>query len=167
MARAMSLERVGDLQLVRDDGFERRNLIATRVAFAVLTVMVVAAVLGVFGGTGPLAETTVRSGQAAVGFDRFVRLGAPTELHVTLAGDQADMSNVAVKSAYLSGFTVEGITPQPDSQTARPDRLVYTFDADAPATVTLALTPREAGIQRGVVDTGSGDPVEFTQIVYP
>lgn len=165
MAGVMSLERVGDLQIVKDDDFERRNLIATRVAFAVLAVMVVAALLGVFGGTGPLAETTVRSEQAAVDLDRFVRLGAPTKIHVTLAGEQDDMSNVALKSAYLSGFTVEGVTPQPDSQTAQPDRLVYTFDADAPATVTL--TPREAGIQRGFEDTGPGDPVEFTQIVYP
>ena len=163
----MSLERVGDLQIVKDDDFERRNLVATRVAFAVLAVMVVAALLGVFGGTGPLAEATVRSEQAAVDFDRFVRLGAPTQFHVTLAGEQGDMSNVALKSAYLSGFTVEGVTPQPDSQTAQPDRLVYTFDADAPAAVRLALTPREAGIQRGFVDTGLGDPVEFTQIVYP
>ena len=162
------LQRVGDLEIAHDEAFQRREFALARVALAALTVVVIATLLGLLGGSGVLSDSEASNDEGmTVGYERFARLGAGTELELGLVSAGADLTKVAIKSAYLEGFQVDGVTPTPDSVTAQPDRLVYTFDQDPPATVTLYLTPSEIGLQKATIRAGSGEPVEFTQFVYP
>lgn len=165
----MTPDRVGDLELTQDLGWQRRAWTIHRVGWIFLAGFLVAAALGVFGGDGPLRETEA-GGEASIQYDRFTRFGSPTELSVFPAPDPAGQGQVqvGVESDYWADFEVQAVTPQPDSVRAAKGEVIYTFlVGDVPGRLDFSLQPRESGVQSGAVRIGEAAPIDFTQIVYP
>ena len=153
------------IELREDSGFQERQFQVARVAGALFVVIAVAALLGVLG-TGPLSDATARGRGMSVDYDRFLRFATPTEIEVSTSGGSGT-TELRLSAAYLEGFDVENITPEPDSQSAVADRIVFTFDERPPSTVTLSLTPREIGLQKGTVSLAGGGSTSYHQLVYP
>lgn len=124
------MERVGDLQIDEDIGFQEREWTAQRFGWAALFVVVALAVLGFFGN-GPISWTSATSsdGTLEADFERYGRRGGTQSL--TVRADASAASNgewqLDISSEYLGAVRVETITPQPDSVEAVPGASRYTF----------------------------------------
>jgi hypothetical protein len=110
-----------------DVRFEHRWHRVQRVGRAILVLGVAAAVLGVFG-TGPLASATARApgGAFSIDYDRFLRSTQSTDLQIS-AQSARRPATVAVAQSYLDTTGLTDVSPQPDSETARGDRVVLTW----------------------------------------
>lgn len=160
--------RIEDLDIAEDLTAQWRLFRIQRVAIPAMVVLVIAGLLGLLGRSGPLSDTAAGEADAALsaGYQRFLRLQTSTDLELRVREQGGEMTNVAIKSAYLEGFRIESVRPQPDSVTQQPDRTVYTFDLEPPSTVSFTLRPQEIGVQQAFVALDD-ERVEFRQLVYP
>ncbi|MFP5362307.1 MAG: hypothetical protein ACLGI5_06225 [Thermoleophilia bacterium] len=157
--------RVGDLEIAQDLGYERRAL-RLRNAFAVVWgLILVAALLGVFG-TGPLSSARTSDGPLQVEYERFTRFGTTTELSIAPGGGEGT-TNVAISRPYLHDLVINDIQPQPAGATVLPDRIVYSFDMQPPAEIKFFSTFREIGRQTATIWGPDGRRLSYAQFVYP
>jgi hypothetical protein len=157
---------VATLDVNEELPFQARFRRIQQAAAALAVLLLLAALLGVFG-TGPLAHATATSaGGLRVEYDRFVRAEASTTLTISLPEGEGK-TNVALSRDFLDKTDIAQVTPDPDSVTALPDRVVYTIDQHSPAQVQMSITPVQMGIRHATVYGPHGQTVHFTQIVYP
>jgi hypothetical protein len=170
------INRVGDLEVNEDLTFQRRSWVMQRVGWVVMTLVMLAALVGLFGGAGALggeAQSSSEDAAVSVSYERFLRFIKPTTLQIQLSQEAGKGGKVSVwvDREYLDGLQVQQITPQPSSAKTGAKRLTYVFEVDdpnGPAMVTFDLLPeQEIGALRGRVGVGDGEPVSFGQFVYP
>ena len=158
---------VNGLQIEQALDFQRRFHRIQRIAWWLLALVPVAAVLGLFGG-GLFGETTAGSRAAGltVTYDRFARITADTEIELRLARADGPTS-VSISRALLDGYDITEIRPEPERVVTRPDRIEYVFAASASGTARFAVQPSSAGSISGTVTVAGGAPVRVNQFVFP
>jgi hypothetical protein len=82
----------------------------------------------------------------SVEYDRFLRLAGPVKLEVQLGADRGATETV-LDDAYLEGFDMENVSPQPDSESADARGVVFSFEEETPRAVTISLLAREIGFR--------------------
>jgi hypothetical protein len=175
MARSRQVSKpktAGSLQINQDLKFQRRDWIAERVGWAVMALLIGAALLGLFG-PGPLSSTDALSADhlLRIEYNRFGRVSGPTELRVHLAPEatRGGAARLWLDRAYLEGVQIERVTPQPVRVEAGPDRHVFEFaaaKAGQPTAVTFHLKFQRAGSLAGRVGLADQPALEFSQFVY-
>lgn len=166
------MQRIGDMELDQDLKFEERQWTRQRVGWVVMALIVVAALLGLFG-TGPLSAASVGDETTfAVDYQRFVRRQGQGELTVQVGPNQAREGEIALwlSTAYLGEIGVQGISPEPDEVRSAGDRRVYVFLVDDPAQpleVSIGYIPQEMGRFPAEIGLVDGPEHAFTQISYP
>jgi hypothetical protein len=158
---------VNGLQIDQALPFQRRFHLIQRVAWSLLALVPVAAVLGLFGG-GLLGETSAgsRAAGVTVSYDRFARMSADTELELRL--ERADgPSAVSISRSLLDQYDISEIRPEPERVITRPDRIEYVFAASASGTARFAVQPSAPGSASGMVAVHGGSPVRVRQLVFP
>ena len=83
------VRQVGDLEIAQDLAFQRREWTIQRVAWAVMALVALAGLLGLFGGAGPLTRAAAGNGALRLDYARFERKHAPTELRLQVAAGVA------------------------------------------------------------------------------
>jgi hypothetical protein len=165
------LKRIGALDVGQDLAFQRREWTVQRVGWVVMAVLVLAALLGLFG-VGPLSAATVDEGGLTVEYARFTRYRAPGTLRFAIPAEATTSGQVRLwlDRGTLDEIEVQAFVPEPDSAAGGEDRVVYTFQADEPGqpmVVVLDLTHEALGtrtIRAGIID---GPDVSFWQLTYP
>lgn len=143
-----------------------------RVGWCVLVAVVVAALLGFFGGAGVFCSVSLRGGGPAplhVDYQRTGRLMAPTTLRVQFAAEQSGEVALTISRNWVDDVHVEQVTPRPLRVVHLPGALRYEFAADPDVTFTASF---HASFQRigqlsCAVARPGGEAVRFTQFVYP
>lgn len=165
------------VHIEEDERFDRGLNAVQRAAWLVMLGVIIAALLGAFGG-GVLAEATARAdGPPAltVRYDRLARYQSPTEMVVEVgpAGAAGELQ-VAVSRGYLADVRLTGVTPEPERVTLEDDLYVYRFqveDWSEPVRVHFELEPDHWGRLTGRIRARSGDAAsgwaEVRQFVYP
>lgn len=163
----------GDLQLEEDHAFQRRGWIAQRIAWAFMLLILITAVLGVFG-SGVLSDASIADEYECLSIDyqRFGRRQADQTMTVRAACRKADQNELSLwlDRDYISQIEIESITPEPKESQISTDRLTYLFpisDQSGPKTVTIRFKPKRAGCMKAKVGMDRGPDLEFTQYVYP
>jgi hypothetical protein len=153
--------------------FQRREWRVDRVGWVVMALILVAGLVGVWGG-GLLGNVTATGsdGRVSVDYDRFVRNLGQSSLIVTFPPGSAEQGaiSMSIDQQYLTANEVESTTPEPDSVTARNGRFVFEFPAadDTALTARFDLRPNSgAGVRTATIESDSGDPVRLWQFVYP
>jgi hypothetical protein len=154
--------------------FQQRVWRAQRVAWALMALIVLAAVAGLLG-PGPLSSRTVTSADGAfrVDYARFLRRGTRTTLRIHVRPATAEASTLALWLArsYLETMKVDGVVPPPGRVQAGPDRMTWSFEVNPqpgkPLTVTFHLLPEGSGGLRAEVGLGTGPTLGFRQWAYP
>lgn len=156
----------GMLELEEHVAFQHRLWRWQRVGWLVMTLVLVAALGGVFGD-GPLAAARV-GGDFSVRYERFARRGAPTTLEFALppAGSRLDVAGAA------SRVEVRRVTPAPvkESRSSDGERWSLWFEPaiDGSSTVVRIETiPRRAGRGHSTVTLDSSATIDFRQFVWP
>jgi hypothetical protein len=173
MNRSGRVQRHGDLEIPEDLPFQRREWLAERVAWAVMALLIAAALLGLFGN-GPLSRMTAGSeaGPMWLEYQRFARLLAPAPLRVHLAPGAAREGLVLVwiDRQYIDGLELQQVTPQPDRTELGAERLIFAFrraEGDGAATITFNMRPIRPGSLSGHVGLINGPVFPLQQLVYP
>jgi hypothetical protein len=158
------------LEIDEDLRFQLLAWRAQRVGWCLVVAVLVAAVLGVFGG-GPLSSSRSRSGILELEYQRFERRQAPSVLHTHLRSPPASEGKVSMwlDRGYVDRVRVDSVTPTPFETALEADRLVYWFRGrpGGDLRVTWRVSPERVGLVRGRLGTAGGPAVEFWQFVYP
>ena len=167
------MQRIGDIELDQDLTFEHRQWVTQRIGWIVFALVVLAALLGVFG-SGPLSAATAggSSQGLTVDYERFVRLEGQGELNIEIAGGQAVNGEVElwIDAAYLGAVTIGVITPEPAEVRSAGDRLIHVFAVDDPAQpvrVSISYVPQEMGRLSAAMGVNDGPGIVYTQFSYP
>lgn len=166
------IQRIGDLEIDQDLDFQRREWRVQRVLWAATALLLVLALLGLFG-TGPISGTTAESadGTVSVDYHRFVRHDGRASLTFHVSGEGASNQQIElwISQDYIDNVQVEGISPQPQEVRSAGDRTIYVFAVDEagdPLNATFALGPQHIGRLSG--EAGAGEArVSIDQISYP
>jgi hypothetical protein len=167
------LRQVGDLFIKDDPGFRRKEWLFERIGWAVMALILLAALLGLLG-PGPLSNATAgeEGGALWVNYQRFAHRSAPTtlEIHAGPGTAQDGRLRLWISRAVVGQNEVRSLQPQPEQASAVGDRFVYTFNVDDPgqeAVVFLHLEPHNYFRQQVALGVEGGPEVRFTQVLYP
>jgi hypothetical protein len=168
-----NIQRIGDLEIDQDLAFQQRAWTVQRIGWASIALLILAALLGLFG-PGPLSNATAGAPGADLWleYERFERFKAPTTLRVNVGpGAVRDgVVRITLDRAYLDQVQVEQVMPQPESVETGPDRFTYTFklnDPAQPTAITFHLNPQAIGRLSGRVGLDGEQAIGFDQFVYP
>lgn len=166
------VKRVGSLQIEQDLEHQRRAWRWRRVGWAAIALVLLAALAGLFGPPGPLSRATAGEPGSALWVEhpRFVRMSHPAQMRVHLrTADPAP--RLWLDERLLESLDVDHMTPQPESATAAPGRVVFEFAtqpaAGGAATVVLAIEATGPGLVDGRLGLVGGPELRLRQLVYP
>jgi protein-L-isoaspartate(D-aspartate) O-methyltransferase len=165
------MERHGDLDIRHDLNFHRRLFAVQRVGWVVLTLFILAALLGLIGAEGPLNEGITENDRLRVEFERFLHQESPTRIQVIFRDPRGQRVELWVSAGYLNQVRLQNVSPQPQEVIASHDQFRYVFKTTQPGeplTVAMLFTPTSAGYLRGQLQAGNDNaPLNFSQFVYP
>lgn len=165
-------KKVGELQIDENMEFQRRSWIIQRVGWAIFTLVILLAALGLFGD-GVLSNA--QAGQPDGGFwleyPRFERFEDEFRMKVH-AGEGAAAEReirIQLNQRYLDAIEVNHISPEPDSEIKDADGVTYVFKTDRSSRFTahFYMLPRKVGPLSGTFRLQNGDRVDFSQFIYP
>ena len=169
----MTSRKAGGLEIGEDLEFERRSWVVQRVGWALMAVVILAALGGVFGA-GPLSSTRAASssGLVWIEYERFGRFKSPYTLRVHFDPQAIGKGSIRfwIDRAYLDEMRPERILPEPHKVEIAAQRLLYEFPAAAgagPGVITFELKPNTFGRIEGRLGLDGGDELRFGHLVYP
>lgn len=162
-------QRVGDLEITQDLEFQKRSWKAQRVGWAVIALLILGGLLGVFGrGFAARAVAGYPDSPVSFEYERFTPSQSTTSLLLRLG---AGVDRVSISKAYLERVQIEAITPQPEAVEARGTHYTYIFrrtaNANEPITVVIHVRPQGFGLLSGEVGVEGVITHGFWQLIYP
>lgn len=174
-----AFERINnELEIAQDLPFEKRSWLMQRIAWIAGALVLIAALLGVFGN-GPLSRTEKSSqdGALRLEYQRIVRFQAPCELRIHIADSQSNDKafQLWVSSECFENTLLNRITPEPQSSTLKPDGIIHEFKRQAqrePVEVIFRFDIEKIGSINGSIAliNARGDQhsnITFTQFALP
>ncbi len=163
-----------DLDIEQDIEYHKRSWRRQRVAWVLMSLIAVAALLGLFG-PGLLGDTVagVKGAPLWMEFNRFGRAQAESttlRVHVGPGAISTGPLRLWVSRSYLERVQVMHVMPEPQSVEVAADRYVFVIaaqDLSQPTTVTFYIEPERTGMLRGQVGVEDGGPLDFSQFIYP
>jgi hypothetical protein len=160
------------LHINEDLAFERREWFLQRVGWGALALILLFGLGGAFGN-GPLSSAEAGDENLLrVEYQRFVRHGHPMEILFNVAPPAITVPEVhlSLSREYLSAFTLQHITPEPERTESTDDALLFVFAArerHVPLEVTFTLQPEKFGQHTASIALNTGAPITIHQFTYP
>jgi hypothetical protein len=162
----------GGLELAKKEESQRREVWTQRLGYVCFSVIIAAAMLGLFG-SGPLAwaSATGSDGRLRIEYQRFARDGGTTELRVAVAPEAVtgDVVEIWIGGGYLESFELQSaIVPEPSSWVSKRDGVAFQFESEAGSSLRILFTlhPASVGSQHAEVGLGDDPPIRFSQFFY-
>jgi len=155
------------IELDDDLAFQRKEWFGQRIGIAVLSLFVIAALLGLTGSGGVLSHATAgeRDGAVYVEYDRVVRRGAKATMTLHFHSEPPGFIQFWISAPYLADVQIDSVSPVPQTVTVEESRLVYTIRAASPdVAVTLEVEHKRWGRHEGEVGIVGGPSARFRQI---
>lgn len=161
------------LEIQEDMRFQRRNWAAERVAWALISLVIAAALLGLFS-RGPLsaAEASDPDGALRVTYERFLRHHAASTIEVELSplATEGERVELRLSGPMLRAFQIETMRPEPVESRLADGGWVLAFpvlDRGRPSLVRLEIRPDALATQRGEISVEGRPPARLSAFVYP
>ncbi|MEX0782508.1 MAG: hypothetical protein WD557_07650 [Dehalococcoidia bacterium] len=146
------------LQIGVDPSFDRIQWRVERFAWILMALVILLALLGFFGGGGPLMRATERSGDSEVRYNRMIRFQGQTRLEITVPGSGGE-ARITFNQPFLADMQIEGIHPEPAAVRAGSESVTYVFElaeGEESADVSFSLRPEKIGVHSANIVTASG-----------
>jgi hypothetical protein len=152
-------------------GFQRWEWRLQRVGWLLLGGIVAAGLAGLLGD-GPLSRRQRESsdGRMVAAFERFLHRSAPAAIELRLGpAPRSRPATLRVPSASLNQVRILRVTPEPQSERAGPDGIVFQFPLSPgePSTIVLHVEPEQWGSLNGQFVWAGESTVDVWQYVYP
>lgn len=142
-----------------------------RVAWAMLSLLLLAIALGLFGRGGPLSkvETMSEDRRYVVEYDRFLRHDSPDVLRVAVEKAAAPVVRVQMDNRYARYIQLERVTPDPERETGADGVVTFLFRTrpGARLEVSFYFTPEKHGSLEGWIAVDDSPRHTIKQFVYP
>lgn len=159
-----------ELELTSDLALQERVWRAERLSWIVFVLLLIAALLGVFG-SGPLAHASHRDpgGRLVVHYERLMRHSTMAALSFSVM-PRGDSAEVWISNRFLREIQIERIVPEPRGMASDAERTLFRFEAaspDHPVRITWHVTP----LGYGPLELAGGTPgvpaFHLPLFVYP
>lgn len=159
------------LQIDEDLSHQRREWRLERMGWAVMAVLLAAALLGLLGD-GPMGRVRADGPGASLEYDRLQRAAAPTEYRFAIDPALAVDGRVRLRfdETLLEEVELLSIVPEPEAVATGPGYVEYAFAVHGPgarAPVSFRFQPTTFGRVSGRVTPVGGQPLALDQFVYP
>lgn len=154
------------IEIDEDIAFQRKEWFAQRVGIVMVSLFVLAALLGLTGAGGVLNHGTAgERGGVSVEYERVVRRGGMATMTLRLHSDPPGFIQFWVSAPYLADVRIDSVAPMPQTVTVEESRQVYTIRAASPdVAVTLEMEHMTWGRLEGEVGIVAGPSARFSQI---
>lgn len=146
---------------------------AERIGWVVISVILIAALLGMFG-PGPLSHREVSSedGRLTVEYYGVERYSAPCELRISFepSDAEAELVQLAISRSLVDEIRVETITPPPIATSLEAELVVYAFrvaDLSEKGHVVYRIQHESFGPLAGTITLLPGSEAELSQFICP
>lgn len=153
--------------------FHQRFWVVERIGWMLLSLVLVAALLGAFGD-GLLSRVRVSTPDRSLdaSFVRVARKQAPVTLRLEVRpAARIDGSlTVWISADYLERFTVNAVTPEPERVVIHDRGTEYRFAAGSSldaAVVRFSLEAESAGLASGAIGISKESSVPIRQFIFP
>lgn len=162
-----SVKRVGDLEIAHDLPFQRGEWLAQRIGWGVMGVVLLAALLGVFG-SGPLSDAEAAEGGLRVEYERVVRFETPHVMAFTVPAAEGT-AELLIGREFLEISAVSSVSPEPESWEWTAEGALLTFAASGASEVEVSFEykPRRIGPATLRMRAGTGETVDVHLLVLP
>ncbi|MGE4064341.1 MAG: hypothetical protein AB7E79_13320 [Rhodospirillaceae bacterium] len=151
--------------------FQNGTWIVERAGWLLMAAVVLAALLGAFGG--PTAATHARdgSGRLQVDYQGRQRLLAPTEFKVQVDAQTDAVLDLVISENLAGAFEIRTISPQPMEALAHEGGVLLRFSVSGensrPAQIVVIAVPGKAGRISGHIGLLGQAPAPLDIFVYP
>jgi hypothetical protein len=162
----------GELEIDEDIQLESTNWKVQRVAWVIMALVIIAALLGFTGDGGIGNLQSLKAGDSAEGleveYERFLRRSAPAEIKVKLAPSTSDsLTDLHLSKDFYEKLQIDKVVPEPSEVYTHERGITYRFTtANEPFAVTFYLTPKGMGSLPLHFSTNERK-VAITQFIYP
>lgn len=143
-----------------------------RIAWAVMALLLLATLLGAFGG-GPLSHARSSAPSVELEYERLMSAAAPTEYRLQVQPALAVDGRVPVRidQALVELMQLQSIVPEPEAVAAGPGYTEFVFRVDPglrrPAEIAFQFQPATFGRFRGQLLVAGREALPVSHIVYP
>lgn len=164
------------MQIEQNIRFQEREWKLQRVGWTAFGAIVIAAMLGLFGGGGMLAKTRADTGDGfAIEYPRFERNGTFTKLRIDVTHARPTLGELTIwiGREYFQDIDIELITPTPMRTELADDKMHFIFSIrdhpEATYRFVFTLKANKFGIKEGIVGLadGSNRNLQIRQLFYP
>jgi hypothetical protein len=162
----------GELDIDEDIELESANWKVQRVAWVLMAIFVLAALLGFTGDGGIGNLQSLKAGDSTEGleveYERFVRRSAPAEIKVKLhPSASGSLTDLQISKDFYEKLQVDKVVPEPAEVYTHEQGITYRFtSANQPFSITFYLTPKGMGSLPLHFSTAQKQ-VNITQFIYP
>ena len=118
----------GGLEVDEDRAWQERFWTIQRIGWAVMALILLAALLGATGKGGPLASASARSPAGTIDYPRITRWQSSDQVAVRLPASASGKVNVELSPEFAETFTIESVEPEPSQVQATAHGDLFTFD---------------------------------------
>jgi hypothetical protein len=157
------------LELEEDSEDQRGNARRQRVAWLVMVLVLLAALVGLFG-SGPCSRASAQAGSLRLQYERFVRHGAQNRLSFEVDSSGRDELRLWLGRDLLARLQVQSVMPTPISTGLDRDGVTFVFRVAQPGrsqSIQFLTQAQHIGRLSGRAELDGGGVLEFTQLVYP
>jgi hypothetical protein len=166
-------KRISGIDIDEDIVYQEREWKAQRVGWVIIWLLLLAALLGVFGkGVLSDAQAADPTQVLSVKYARFERYRSPTTIELvigpTLTG--AGKFAIALNREFVDRVSIDRIDPEPESVKSDSNRLLYEFEVTAdnqPAHVYINYEYAQFGASEVQINLENGPALVLHQFVYP
>ena len=161
-----------ELELEQDNDFQEKNWKAERVAWIIMTLIIIAALSGILG-IGPLSKRTLGSAEEGfkVEFHSLLRYRKEVPMRITIKPNIYSTDyRIRINKTFLKGMTTEKIVPEPEITYIGKDDYIYSFrlvDATAETTIAFYMKPETTGNKKLIIGEENGESKEMDIFIYP
>jgi len=163
------VHRVGDLEIDEHIGFQRRSWRVQWIAQVGIVLIVLAGLVGFFGGGG-ISNATARADDVRIEYPRFMRAHAPVEIRVFPADDarQTSSASITIDAAFFEVFMLEQVSPRPEKEMLGESGIVFEFarSAGGGGPITWQVKATQMGLRSAAI-TVDGEPVVIRPFIFP
>lgn len=162
----------GGLEIEQDLQLERRVWVIQRIGWALMAILVAAAVAG-FLGPGPLNDGKAAdpAGRWHMAYSHRLHFRTAQEISVYVRPEATTSGKVRfwISQRYMKDQSVNSLTPTPDQVEAGSDRMVFTFNVTPgkQAPLYFELEPSAYGPTSGEFGLEGQPGVRIDQLVLP